>query len=619
VTSLKQRFESDVKQVAIDYLWLNRDYVLKEMKDLGLEVGVVPVSSPTAEQASAMEDRQRAAEMAADLMNARRGLRALLVGHDVDRPMDYGGMTYAGGTMVAHFDPDHKPDYPPNPDDKMASWEIVKVVDNKLVAALSALTARYPAIFALATESPGAAETAATATPEQARAIVANSLTGLFARIEQTVPKIMSDDLDYRDLTPIHAQLFSGKPSPSGVKWDESFAKWAAKDVLSDYEAKAFWISLGLTTLAAAAFIVAELATAGTATFFIAAGVAVAASATQAGISWERYLDLAGAADTSITPETSIVSHGQVDQALFTAIMDTAFALMDAYGVVSKALSRGARLATALGKESMAALRPQLVALGLEEAAIGRVLAKNTVDHIKGQLLEELLAIRAARMLGEEGGRVALAGSRAAEKLELIAGHRITDALGRQFSDGIIAIRQGNTIEIVVLFESKAGKAAKAGLRGSYTGVASMSEAELKEVRAAAIDALREERPALRKMSMAEIEKQFAADIDRMIDEEFSLAESGQVRRDIERISPNAGEASTTLLIDGVPTEVVSRPSTTKVVGVLPADVKAGRMAKLFGKEGLNFEALNLGIAEKDLQTLAEAIDKAVAATKAAK
>ncbi len=79
---------------------------------------------------------------------------------------------------------------------------------------------------------------------------------------------------------------------------------------------------------------------------------------------------------------------------------------------------------------------------------------------------------------------------------------------------------------------------------------------------------------------------------------------------------PSSGERSTTILIDGVPTEVIGSSKTTKGVGVLPSDVKPGRMAAAFKSEGLSFEAMNIKIKSKELEALAEDLAHAAATKK---
>jgi hypothetical protein len=603
VGRIKRAFASDVKELAFLYLGRNRDYVFEEMSRLGLQVGAAPVSGPTAEQASAVAERQRAAADAADLINARRGLQAIPVGRDISRPIAVGDAVDPGHVYTSYFNPEAPPALAPDPGENLTPWPVVKAVDNKLVAALSELTVRYPAVYALAFGHHNNAGAASAMSPEAARTLIGESLSALVVRIESTASKILDGDLDYRDLTPIHAQLFAGKASPSGFNWAASFPQFAAKDLLSDYETKEFWTTLGLSSLAAAAFVVAELATAGTAVF-VAGAVGVGAGVTQAGLSWERYLDLAEAAETALTPDTTIISQGQVDSALLAAVLDSAFALMDAHGFAKSAISKGGRLAISLSHE----LRPQLVRLGLDDAAIARVINKSEAGAIKGQLFEEMTALRAQRMLAEEGGREFLAGSRAGEELEFIAGHRIKDPAGRQFSDGVIAVRRGERLEVLVIFEAKAGKAARKGLRSSYE---ELTKTERLELRAEAIEDLRLLRPELDRVPSWVIEKGYGKEVD-ALEEKISLADMGQVQRDVERGTPNAGTDFVTLGVDGVDTAVViDRPSSVKFVSTLPSDVKPGRFRKLFGEAGIDFESIGLPIREQELNTLAEAIETA--------
>jgi hypothetical protein len=223
---------------------------------------------------------------------------------------------------------------------------------------------------------------------------------------------------------------------------------------------------------------------------------------------------------------------------------------------------------------------------------------------MKGQLLEELLASRVKSMLGTEGGRATLAGQRAGAKLEFIEGHRISDAAGRQLSDGILAINEGGRYRIVTVFESKAGTASSRGLRYSYTSLKDLSENDLKLLRMEAIEELREQNKAMSGLRSAEIESKFPKEVEKMMDE-LPKTEAGQVRRDIERLVPKVGEKSTTIWVDGNPVQAVTGARSTKTIGVLPSDVNTAEMTTGFQSEGLRFEAMNLDIKQAELKNLA--------------
>ena len=246
----------------------------------------------------------------------------------------------------------------------MASYQQVKECDDNLQRYIAGYANRYPAIYALIRED-RVGETAAPGTsPAQARQTIAQVLRQTLVNIDATVPKIDNGDLDWRDLVPIHEQLKTGGATASHA-WGEGFGQWVIDDLLGDYHAREFWLQLGLTSLAAAAFVVAELATVGTATFFIAAGLAIGIPAAQATMAWENYEDLATAAGSNVSDETELVSQGQASAEMFRAVIDTAMALLAVYGVASRVAGAVRTTATATAgaaadRAAMASARGQV-------------------------------------------------------------------------------------------------------------------------------------------------------------------------------------------------------------------------------------------------------------------
>jgi hypothetical protein len=292
-------------------------------------------------------------------------------------------------------------------------------------AVITGFANRYPAIHALVAEGDetGLADLAAGG-PQEARQVIGRVLTEVLDNIDETIPKV-GDDLDDRDLKPIHHQLFNGLEARSGTDWSQRIPRWAAEDLLSDHEATQFWISLGLGTLAAAAFIVAEIATLGTATFFIAAGVGIGASAIQAGRSWEQYEDLATAADAAVSDDLALVARGQVDAARVSAIMDTVFAFLDVAGPAARVV-RGARGAAAgtrvLGEGT--------------EAATEETLERGTRETAEATAEEGLE--RGGREAAEAAGRTAEETTAAATRLapeDAANWGDVSDLIGRPVSD----------------------------------------------------------------------------------------------------------------------------------------------------------------------------------------
>jgi hypothetical protein len=237
---------------------------------------------------------------------------------------------------------------------------------------------------------------------------------------------------------------------------------------------------------------------------------------------------------------------------------------------------------------------------------IARIAEKADPAHIKGQLLEELMARKVEQMLGTEAGRTALAGERAAEKLEFIPGHLVRDAKGRQFSDGLIVIRRGPTdLEVVTILESKAGKASSRGLKSAYTPLKELDDEDLFWLRMDAIDELRETNPrqipGLDGMSSTEIDELYKADVDRIIDR-LPKSEGGQPVKDIERLVEGG------ITIDGKPTKLRGGRGSTKVVGAVPSDVSAKGLKDAVAQQGVKFDVLDMEATSKEINSLASEI-----------
>jgi hypothetical protein len=291
---------------------------------------------------------------------------------------------------------------------------------------------------------------------------------------------------------------------------------------------------------------------------------------------------------------------------------------------------------------TMAEAFPALKDNPLSVDAVIRIIKKTNSDHIKGQLLEELAGAKVEKMIaaGEKAGLEKLAGERAGAALEYIGGHRIKDARGKQFTDGMLIIRDGDAIEIVAIFESKAGKSASRGLGAEYSSlkpdgsykslkelgagrpIEELTDGELAliEARRKAIQDLRGSSPKkYRKLKIEQIDEAADAqgDIARVMDK-MVKTEAGQAVQDIERA------VSVGLTIDDAAVKVAKAGrKSTKVVGVLPTDVNAAAIeAKIAGApdlskpgvkahrkpQGVKFGTMDVGMTSKDLSELASEI-----------
>ena len=236
----------------------------------------------------------------------------------------------------------------------------------------------------------------------------------------------------------------------------------------------------------------------------------------------------------------------------------------------------------------------------LDDFAMQRILAKGpNVDHLKGQLLEELLESRLVPWLRDRAGSFALGIQSGSKKLEFVPGHLIRDSRGRQITDGILAYRNNGVLEIAAVFEAKAGQRAARELSLTSGSISSLTSAERAELRANAKDVLREQRATAQ--GTGQPFNKTIEDVER----EYVQSElGGQVGRDIERLSENAdGLAQIRIGTDLL--SVRLSPTRTKFFGVLPRDVNPSIIERELREAQFNFEIVGVDISQRDLRTVA--------------
>lgn len=326
---------------------------------------------------------------------------------------------------------------------------------------------------------------------------------------------------------------------------------------------------------------------------------------------WQKAM---GASGRGFAERSALDAIGKADKALRVEkklAKDVAKEAADAVPVLTKGSTA---VSTTVDKAVVDLLgelqkaHPQMA--GLDELALQRILAKGpNVDHLKGQVLEELIESRLVPWLSTREGGLALGITvPAGKKLEFIPGHLIRDAASRQITDGMLIYREGEKLVVAAVFEAKAGKHAARELALKKGGISSLTEAERLELRAFAKDVWLEERDAAKaagkayKKTIEDVEKEF-------IQTEWG----GQVRRDIERLADDA-----TVKIGGQDYVVKLSPTKTKFFGVLPKDVNASAIEAQLKESKFAYEILGVDVTSgklKDMaasmKSLAESIAKA--------
>jgi hypothetical protein len=275
----------------------------------------------------------------------------------------------------------------------------------------------------------------------------------------------------------------------------------------------------------------------------------------------------------------------------------------DAAAAVPK-LTKGGGVATTVDSAIVDLLRevqtahPQL--RELDALALERVLTKGpNVDHLKGQVLEELVESRLVPWLSTREGGFALGITvPTGKKLEFIPGHLIRDTAGRQITDGILAYREGESLVIAAIFEAKAGKRAARELSLKRASVSSLTGEELVELRANAKDVWREQRATARAAKVP-----YTKSVEDVMREYAQSELGGQVRRDVERLADNAR-----IRVGTQELGVRISPTKTKFFGVLPKDVRASSIEAELKASGFNYEILGVDIAASKLKDIASTL-----------
>lgn len=338
VTTLKDKFTSDIKAIVTGYLSQNLQFVLNEMSRLGFaqEEGTEPAPA-TAQQTEEIQEMQSAASLVAKLQKSREMVVGnVLVGYDANphsqQPQISGGGQDPSAPpppaqpmfIPVYFDP-LKPAPPLDKDPQVAMfggssgkvtpYKTVKDAYDLAGTEIEEWLAGYPALYAIARQGKSA-ETGAFSKQTDtgaARHQLAVAMRKLIADIGGTQKKLDDGKLELLDLKPVHAQLTGGAVrGPSAMDWSGRLSKSIADDMVRDHDFNNALLALGLEGAATALFLLAPL-TGGASFYLLLAGTAVLGG--KAYLSAQTYDALAQASKTSITPGTKLVGEDQVERA----------------------------------------------------------------------------------------------------------------------------------------------------------------------------------------------------------------------------------------------------------------------------------------------------------------
>jgi hypothetical protein len=401
---VSDQFISDVRAVAGSHLDSNETYCNDELKRIGADPAG---GAPPPDSAAHLAELQGAAKTIVQAKDGQKRLLGVQVGweacHEETGYHEVCPVTFHPGSP-----PPQTGMSPPPGSPETVRYEDAQSTHETFQAVIDGLTAKYPVLYSVLQGDNLEAAGTMSESPDQAFAVVNQTLSGVLQHIRETRPKV-AGDLAF-ELQPIHGQLFAGQVSgPSGIDWKNPVAQALGQQVLEGHSEENLLRDLGISTLAAAAFIAAEFVTGGLATFaLVAAGMSL--GITQAAMAWDKAYELAQAHGASTTKDTELVSEGQVTMATVEAVLNTALVFVDA-AIALKTLGRlGATAATLAGRRAAAEAIESLARLSSlapaeAAAAIERGVTELGVESVierTGKSATELLGV-----VGESSGAAA--------------------------------------------------------------------------------------------------------------------------------------------------------------------------------------------------------------------
>ncbi|WP_456818495.1 hypothetical protein [Cellulomonas sp. URHB0016] len=180
-----------------------------------------------------------------------------------------------------------------------------------------------PAVYAAYTKGPSGLDVLVSSNPGNSQEMLFNIHQLVMLTLQQirsSYDKIVVGDIDHRVLHEVHAALKQHHGATGATRWDSKFHSWVIRNDVAAYERKEAWKELGLKAVEFVAFMVAEYATMGGATWLLAVGTGLGAAAWNADRTAEQagaIQDLAGA---QVSADSAMVTKGQVDAAQAKAL-----------------------------------------------------------------------------------------------------------------------------------------------------------------------------------------------------------------------------------------------------------------------------------------------------------
>lgn len=376
---------SDVLALANAALEHNRDVIVGELVALegpSSAAVTVDLQELALEVASAMDARARVEQVPVWALPEAVGAPPA----DLGPPME-------PEWMVVPFSP-HTVTADPPPDvmngERVAlAWSAVKPMWDAANAAVLALADQSPALYALASKGDIEALRALGQGPtENAQVRLTEVLEQALADLNEAELALDEGDLGWQNLGLVQGRALAGQRAfgSSGVDWTDADNQAAAQGVMQDTTRAEFWENLGLGAVAGVAFLVAELASAGSATFLIAAGLGLGISGGMAAEQWTTANAMQAAVGAGVSLDGELVEQMAADRATTMAVLSTVLAFLDAAGPLTKAASWGARSAGEVGETAVEqAALIEARAAATELAATGLARASKTAKILPEQ------------------------------------------------------------------------------------------------------------------------------------------------------------------------------------------------------------------------------------------
>ncbi|GLW91709.1 hypothetical protein Aglo03_25250 [Actinokineospora globicatena] len=378
MNDLRTGFADRVRERAVGNVEANVRAIEGEAKRLGVALDGGPATA-TAESDAAIAEQKQLAQQIKDAQARLGALRKLNVGYGPPQPgaerdgdnSPVGGSTVPVPKPLVTFDPERPPAARSTPDPApelgIANYEAVLAVHTELTQVTARILNKNPALYALAAR--GGTDPLLQQDTNSARKALTAALKDVLANATTTKGDIQSRALDFAEMTPVHRQVLAADSS-----YQKLFPQKLAADHVQEHaeDAAAGSKLVGLVTLAL--IVAVEVGSVGTATPVVAAVISLASSTGTAAASWNDWAKLETAAKSTVTDENSVVAQGQADDAMLSALMATAMALVDVYG-----LGKAARASTQAVKALEAKVADALALKGIARGAT--VGAKEAIER----------------------------------------------------------------------------------------------------------------------------------------------------------------------------------------------------------------------------------------------